>query len=445
MAMSSGAFSVAASGPMRLLAASSGARPILATPEQIDAERMLLRLLEEAALAQVQAKIKAKWLATARGKMPDGAGRLNEAIAQWTNSLIFFELARYRLAPALLWGTDDTPRSWLGHTIGGVGSSGDNPDAVYRSANIDGDSRYEISGKFDLARRPTQLTLEVDTGTMTNPPKIDYAKKPDVVSTVAMVTDRDLAIDSDGSFRITIGGSGTGPNHLATTPGMLMIGVRDIMPDWDRQRPARLAIRQIGGKPATRAGYDEIRQHLLEDLEGYVDFWAPFPDIWFGGLSGNKIAEPKGRTGGWGFVNGLSFDFSAPDDAILVTLDPGAAAYTGFQIVDPWMIAPDAKKYQVCLSSSQAVRNADGSRTYVISMTDPGVANWLDTAGLHQGLGIMRWQAVPKDMTSQGLVRDFKPIKHADLAKIPELARVTPDQRQAALRSRALGYSNRTT
>jgi hypothetical protein len=144
-------------------------------------------------------------------------------------------------------------------------------------------------------------------------------------------------------------------------------------------------------------------------------------------------------------VNGLSFDFGSPDDALLVTIDPGAAAYTGFQIIDPWMIAPDAKKHQVCLSSAQAVRNADGTRTYVVSMSDPGVENWLDTAGLHQGLAIMRWQGVPKDMTNQGLVRDFRVIKHADLAKMPELARVTPGQRKATLVKRARGYANRTT
>ena len=109
------------------------------------------------------------------------------------------------------------------------------------------------------------------------------------------------------------------------------------------------------------------------------------------------------------------------------------------------MIAPSAKKHQVCLSSAQAVRNADGTRTFVISMSDPGVANWLDTAGLHQGLAIMRWQAVPHDMTSQGLVRDFRVIKLADLAKMPELTRVTAAERRATLAQRARGYANRTT
>jgi len=426
-------------------AATDAAGPILATPEQIDAEKTLLRLLTEPQLKQVQTRIRTKWAASSRGKTRDGASRLDGAVAQWTNSLIFAELSVHRASPAFLWGTDDTPRTWLGHTVGGVGTSGDNPDAVYRSANIDGDGSYEIIGKFDLAARPTQLVIEVDTGSLTKMPKIDYSKNSDLVSTVAMLSDRDLAVDPDGSFRITVGGPQEGPNHLKTAPGLLTVGIRDIIPDWDRQRPTHLSIRRTAGNEGTPVKYEEIRQHLYEDLEGFVDFWAGFPDIWFGGLQGNKIAEPKGRNGGWGFVNGLSFDFSSPDDALLVTINPGGAAYTGFQIIDPWMIAPNAKKHQVCLSSAQAVRNADGTQTYVVSISDPGVANWLDTAGLHQGLAIMRWQAVPKDLTNQGLVRDFRLIKHADLAKMPELARVTPAERKATLDKRARGYANRTT
>jgi hypothetical protein len=429
----------------KVLSGEGATGAILGSPAQIEAEKTLLRLLKEPKLKQVQATIKAKWAATPRGQMPDGAARLDEAIAQWTNSLIFGELAEHQSSPAFLWGTDDTPRTWLGHTIGGVGTSGDNPDSVYRTGIIDGDNQYEILGKFDLGRKPTQFVLEVDATRLTKIPKIDYSKNSDLVTTVSMLTDRDIVTDPDGSFRITVGAQGGGPNHMATKPGMLTVGVRDIIPDWERQRPARLSLRQVAGKPFTPASYAEIAQHLYEDLEGYIEFWAAFPDVWFGGLHGNKIAEPKPRNGGWGFVNGLSFDLAAPDDAILVTLDPAGAVYTGFQINDPWMIAPDAKKHQVCLSSAQAVGNADGTRTYVISTTDPGVANWLDTAGLHQGLAIMRWQALSKTTTKDILVRDFRVLKHNDLAKLPDLARVTPAQRKAAIAARARGYANRTT
>jgi len=443
--MSAGLASAALGRSDKVLSGEGATGAILATPAQIEAEKTLLRLLKQPKLKQLQATIKAKWAATPRGQMSDGAATLDEAIAQWTNSLIFGELAENQASPALLWGTDDTPRTWLGHRIGGVGTSGDNPDAVYRSGIIDGDNQYEILGKFDVGRKPTQFVLELDATRLTKIPKIDYSKNSDLVTTVSMLTDRDIVTDPDGSFRITVGGQGEGPNHMATKPGTLTVGVRDIIPDWERQRPARLSVRQVAGKPFAPATYAETAQHVHEDLEGYVEFWAAFPDVWFGGLHGNKIAEPKPRNGGWGFVNGLSFDLAAPDDAILVTLDPAGAAYTGFQINDPWMIAPDAKKYQVCLSSAQAVGDADGTRTYVISMTDPGVANWLDTAGLHQGLAIMRWQALSKTTTKDSLVREFRVLKHSDLVKLPDLARVTPAQRKAAIAARARGYANRTT
>jgi hypothetical protein len=445
--MSAGLASAVLGTGGRALSADGGDGAILATPQQIEAEKTLLRLLKEPKLRALQSTLRTKWAATPRGQTRDGAARLDEAIAQWTNSLIFAELAEHQSGATFLWGTDDTPRSWLGHTIGGVGTSGDNPDAVYRTAIIDGDSQYEIAGKFDMARKPTQLTMEVDTTRLTRMPKIDYSKNSDLVSSVSQLTDRDLVTDADGSFRITVGGQGQGqgPNHLATSSGTLTLGTRDIIPDWDRQRPSRLTIRQTGGKPFEPATYAVIAQHLYEDLAGYLEFWAPFPDTWFGGLHGSHIAEPKGRNGGWGFVNGLSFDFAAPDDAIVVTLDPAGAAYTGIQIIDPWMIAPDAKKYQVCLSSAQALANPDGTRTYVISMTDPGVANWLDTAGLHQGLAIMRWQAVSKTTTKDTLVREFRVLKHADLAAFKDLARVTPAQRAAAVAARAKGYANRAT
>ena len=92
-----------------------------------------------------------------------------------------------------------------------------------------------------------------------------------------------------------------------------------------------------------------------------------------GALKPNSFAAPKKCLGGCGFVAGLRFQL-APDEAAVVTTTQGAARYTGLQIIDPWMIAPNAKKHQVCLSSAQAVQNADGTQTFVVSMSDPGVA-----------------------------------------------------------------------
>jgi hypothetical protein len=163
-----------------------------------------------------------------------------------------------------------------------------------------------------------------------------------------------------------------------------------------------------------------------------------------GGLKPNSFARPMKRNSGWGFVSGLRFQL-APDQALVVTTTRGAARYTGFQLIDPWMIAPDARRFQCCLNLSQVTPDADGAVTYVISQTDPGVANWLDPAGLHDGLGIMRWQNIPAGLTGDGLVRDFRVVTPAQAQRLPGVARVTPEQRRRRLAQRVSAYNTRVT
>jgi hypothetical protein len=412
--------------------------PVLATRDQIEAEQTLLQLLEDPGIKRIQTQLRTDLAATPRGRVKDAAATLDRAIAQWTNSLIFAELVDRADRPVLLWGTDDTPRSWLGHTLGGVGTSGDNPDAIYRTATIDGAGRYELLGRFDPTRRPAQLVLEIDRGSMAEPAKV---VGKDVQTMVSLLTDRDLAIARDGTFRITIGGPAASRNHMASGPGHCMLGVRDLLADW-RQSSTRLILRRLDKVSAKAPTMSEVKQRIYAHLPGYVRFWAGFPDIWMGGLRPNAIAKPMGRYGGWGFVSGLRFQL-APDQAIVVTTNRSGARYTGFQLIDPWMIAPDARKNQVSLNLSQATPSADGSYTYVIAARDPGVANWLDTVGMADGFGIMRWQAIPADTKSEGLIRDFRVVSLADVASIKGLPRVSPAQRRARVAARAAAYSSR--
>jgi hypothetical protein len=113
-----------------LPAAPPASRPLLATPEQVDAEKALLQLLKDPEIKRIQLNLKSSLGSAPRSLTADGAARLDNAIAQWTNSLIFAELAGYRASPAILWGTDDTPRTWLGHTVGGVGVLGVHLDDI---------------------------------------------------------------------------------------------------------------------------------------------------------------------------------------------------------------------------------------------------------------------------------------------------------------------------
>jgi hypothetical protein len=107
------------------------------------------------------------------------------------------------------------------------------------------------------------------------------------------------------------------------------------------------------------------------------------------------------------------------------------------------MIAPDARTQQVCLNSSQATTSGDGSTSYVISRTDPGAANWLDTCGMRDGIGIIRWQNIPEGLKKDGLIANLEVIKLAKLATLG-LPMVTPQQRRERVAARFAAYSSRT-
>src|SRR3546814_18669496 len=99
-------------------------------------------------------------------------------------------------------------------------------------------------------------------------------------------------------------------------------------------------------------------------------------------------------------------------------LKDGGADYIGFQITDPWTLRPETVLRISSLNKTQAKPNPDGSYTYVIALQDPGVANWIDTAGLHEGWFQIRWQNV-----SAGGDPTAEPVR---LAKLNELLAALP-------------------
>lgn len=422
---------------------SAADRPRLATPAQQDAEQTLLRLLRDPELRRVKTAIRDGLAATARGKTPAGAATLDRAVDLWTNSLTLAEISVHQPVPAFTWGTDNTPRTWLGHTLPGIGTSGDNPDALYRLAVIDGSRRYEVLGRFAPARRPAQVTLELHKGAKVNPPPLngDFSD----LMPLASITDLDLDVAADGTFRFTVGPEAESPVHMTSKPGLLTLGIRDMLADWN-QLPCELDLRPLDDTAPRESADADILRATYRDLPPYIDFWSKFPDLWFGGLTGNVISPGHARTGSLaGFTVAISYDL-APDEAVVVTMDPAGAAYTGFQVMDPWMISADSKRHQVSLNNSQSTPDADGGVTYVIAAADPGVANWLSTAGHHSGLALMRWQAVPDagGIDPASLARGFRVVKLAELAAL-DLPRVTPAQRAAQMAARVAGYEVRAS
>jgi hypothetical protein len=381
-------------------------RSPLATPEQRDAERLALRLIEAPAIRAAREAARALLLADPIVHTPDGRAGLDRALDQWGLALAMRVVNADPFRPAVVWNVYNPARHWFGHTYLGAAVAIDNPDNSNREIPIDGGSIYEIRGQFGTPA--TQFTIEVVT---------DFDGYAGIGRTLAALTSQRIEADADGRFVITVGGDAAGrTNHLPSEPGCrTFIFCRDSMADW-KQVPTALSVTRIAG-PEAPPPRDEatIIADIVASMPTWVRFWNGFKDDFLGLPDPNRLVGPIGRPGGWGFLYGGRFRVGG-DDALIVTTTGGGANYTGFQIADPWTISPDPIHRLASLNRSQSRANPDGSTTYVLAARDPGVHNWIDTTGLSEGWMLLRWQGVPPDIDPAALVRSVEAVKLADLA-----------------------------
>jgi hypothetical protein len=429
-------------------ASGSAERTILGNETQIMAEKAAIQLLNDPDVVALMDELKAELATWPRGREGTGADRIDIAVRQWTTGVIVDEVSYLRREqPDFVLGTDTTPRRWFGHTFPGSGKSGDNPDAIYRSTVIDGTGVYEVTGQLDPSQPLVQLLFTIAGGTMTHPVKVETAEgktNPDagIMSVLGMLDESQLDIAPDGSFKLIVGGEKVDGPWLPTRPVPCAFGCRQITMDWNTT-PLRTTLKRLDKQVSKPLDMAELKQTVLADLANVVRFWAGFPDVWLGGPAPNTFAEPSARDGGWGFIGGVHFKLE-PGEAAVVTMHPGAAAYMAIQLTDPWMIAPDNGRNFSCLNQVQSVPDADARYTYVISPVDPGVANWLDTCGMDQGLGLMRWQGFPGGARDNaGLFHGFRIVKLSEIERIDGIARTTPEERSKQLAARRDSWFSR--
>jgi len=81
----------------------------------------------------------------------------------------------------------------------------------------------------------------------------------------------------------------------------------------------------------------------------------------------------------------------ASDEALLIEATPPQCHYWNFQLGNIWAESLDYQFRQVHINSGPAKLRADGSFRLVVAHEDPGLENWLDTAGHHHGTMCVRW------------------------------------------------------
>ena len=149
-------------------------------------------------------------------------------------------------------------------------------------------------------------------------------------------------------------------------------------------------------------------------------------------ISNSKRLADNGGFSTQTYIEGL-FDLKLDEALILETKLPEKCRYWNFQLDDEFWGSGDWMNRQTSLNGFSARVDADGGFRVVISAQDPGVPNWLDTAG-HQRGGMMgRWNtcsSAPLPTAQVVKVTDVRTYLPADTPT------VSADARDAAIRLR---------
>ena len=403
----------------------------VATPEQHRHELAALELIEHPTVKAAYGAVAEQWLA--RAKPSDAMrGCFDAAFEEVMFSAAVWSSNQDPLRPKV------TCITRLAHEVEGRAVPGtrwgiDNPDSIYRVIPISGDERYEIHGQVG-ANRMTENYFTLWNENM---------------GTVDVLNGRTMEVAADGSFTITVDPSPADgrANHVRSTPEAHEFYIRDVILDWGKDDPNHLTIERLGD-PATSPA-----RTLDEQAELTARFMAHYADF-TGKLSYGTYKMPENHFSlGWSadhtgglrnqvYVGGRFL--LAADEAFIVDVSDGGAEYFIVPLSNIWGTSLDILDRTASLNKAQSIANEDGTYTYVISAQDPGVHNWIDTCGMPEGILTLRMAEFPEGGAREDLSATGRVVKLDQLdVEIPDVPRVTGEQRAAQLATRRAGYLRR--
>jgi hypothetical protein len=264
----------------------------------------------------------------------------------------------------------------------------DNPDNVYRNANVSGRYRYRISGTRGGA---PYLSFGTKGG--------GYESDGQMLPTGQLDGDQ-LDLGVDGTFEITVSCEPEKGNWLSMQPNTTQLIVRETFSDRRTQQPARLAIERLG-PPEDDSLDPALLEARLQRAIAFVSGTANLFVDWMRDYARHTNALPSDdqekcqRAGGDANIHYCQSRWQlGPDEALVIEIDhlPKRGSWN-FQLSNFWMESLDYRHHKIHLNPHSAVLERDGSLRIVVAHRSPGprYPNWLETAGHDQGGMLFRW------------------------------------------------------
>jgi len=264
---------------------------------------------------------------------------------------------------------------------------GENPDNHYLGSSLDGKYDYRIWGTRGEAKW-ISFNLFSGAGFGGGGP-----------GTGATMHEEQMHIEPDGSFEIIISPREHPGNWLRSEPDTRSIAIRQTFLDKRHQQHAEMHIERIDddGAPPAPLTAEELYLSLLYAgfyVKGVASIgtqWATRQAQWPNVFTDeaelpetDKFKDPQIK-----WHQGY-FDL-ADDEALIVEVTPPACEYWMIALHNHWMETLDYVHHQSTLNCHSTQLEPDGSVRWVIAHHDPGVPNWLDTAGHRRGTVGVRW------------------------------------------------------
>jgi hypothetical protein len=312
---------------------------------------------------------------------------------------------------------------------------GPNPDYAYMFTLIDPKGTYRISG-YRGTSRFVEITQQ--SGDFTSRAVYDATAK----NSPAPTNDLDqLQIGKDGYFSVILtaerpaGYTGDWWPLAPTTMSLLM---RKAMADWKREIDPRMAIDRLDEAPPLTAEqmaarFSNLKNWVATRIEseiGLVRYYRENHGV--NTIKKSQLMAAAAPFKGQVYLDG-GFEFREDEALVLETVVPKQCRYWQILLADDRFAVIDWVNRQSSLNDAQARLDADGKFRAVIAAKDPGVPNWLDTAGEKRGLIQMRWNRcseAPDPVVTRIALKDVRKHVHKDTPVI------TADQRKALLRER---------
>jgi Protein of unknown function (DUF1214) len=297
------------------------------------------------------------------------------------------------------------------------------PDCIYTRATMRGGESYRLFGNRGNAR---YVGLQTMNG---------------IAATANELVD-ELEVDADGNFEVVLSASeqtGRPGNWMRLEGDNPTLTVRHFFYDWDTEVPSSLHIERIADPvgvqsrsvdPAARVSRQLVAlgDFVHDNLAFFLQFGAAAPTNGFlPALDRSDMgaaAENRPVIGRWEL---------APGEALIAEVQPPEGIYWSFSLGNPWWETIHYGRHQSSLNAHQAVPDSDGLVRVVLCDRDPGVANWLDTAGYSNGPIILRCVRTATAPTPSTRVVHFDDI-HASLPS--DTVTVTAEKRASILAAR---------